>query len=90
MNRKKFFTFLLLLTGVVLSTGIGQGIFAQTRDGNEPALATPGEKRSGTSPQQKYKLSKRNLMMIEQAESARMRAEKILGAPQGNTETPKK
>jgi len=90
MNMKKILFFMLFLTVVALSTGIDQGIFAQTRNSDGSSLQTPGGIKSGTPPPHNFRLSKRNLMMIEQAESARLRAEKILAAPQGNAEMPKK
>ena len=90
MNRKKIIIFMLLLTIVALSTGIDQAIFAQTGNSGGSSLQTPGEIKSGKPPQKNFQLSKRNLMMIEQAESARLRAEKIMAGPQGNAEMPKK
>jgi hypothetical protein len=89
-KMKKNLIFMLFLAGFVLSTGVDQGLFAQTRNSDSSPLQTPGDIKSGTPPQKKFQLSKRNLMMIEQAESARLRAEKILAAPQGNAEMPKK
>jgi hypothetical protein len=90
MMMKKNLFFTLLLAVVALSTGIDQGVFAQTGNSDGSALQTQGEIKSGTAPQKKSKLSKRNLMMIEQAESARMRTEKILVAPKDNAEMPMK
>ena len=90
MNKKEIIIFMLLLTGVAISTGIGQDIFAQTPNSDGSTLKTQGEIKSGAPSQKKFGLSKRNLMMIEQAESARMRAEKIMASPQDKAEMPKK
>jgi hypothetical protein len=90
MKMKKILFFTLLLTVAALSIGIDQGVFAQTGNSDGSALQTQGEIKSGTPSQKEFGLSKRNLMMIEQAESARMRAEKILAAPKDNAEMPKK
>ncbi len=90
MNTRNFSIFILLGTAVALSLVIDQGIYAQTRNSDGSALQTQGEIKSGTPSQKKFGLSKRNLMMIEQAESARMRAEKIMAGPQGNADMPKK
>jgi hypothetical protein len=90
MKMKKILFFTLVLTVVALSMGIDQGVFAQTGNSDGSAPQTQGEIKSGTPSQKEFGLSKRNLMMIEQAESARLRAEKIMAGPQGNAETPKK
>ena len=90
MITRKFSIFILLVTAVALSLVIDQGIYAQTRNSDGTASQTQGEIKGGTPSQKKFGLSKRNLMMIEQAESARMRAEKIMAGPQGNAEMPKK
>jgi hypothetical protein len=90
MDSKIFLIFVFLLTVVVWSFGFDRDLYAQTGIGNGPASSTPEKKRSEPPAQKNSKLSKRNLMMLEQAESARLRAEKIMAGPQGNAETPKK
>jgi hypothetical protein len=89
-KMKKNLILVLFLAGFVLFAGVDQGLFAQTQSSDGSTLQTSGKIKSGAPPEKKFQLSKRNLMMIEQAESARMRAEKILAAPQGSAEMPKK
>jgi hypothetical protein len=80
---------LLLLTTVVLPCGVGRDLFAQTNSPNNPPPSNPGEIKPGPITNKNSRAYKRMQMMIEQAEWARIRAEKIRADTEKNAETPK-
>jgi hypothetical protein len=90
MHMKKFLISMLLVTVIALPSGIDQAIFAQTLNSDGSSGQTSAGIKNTTPAKNNSRFSKRNQMMIEQAESARLRAEKIKAGSQGNTERPTK
>jgi len=79
MKRLKLFIFISLALAVAaVSLGIDRGICTQKQKGNGSALQTEGKMSNVTPSQKNITLSKRNQMMLEQAEWAKIRRENIL------------
>jgi hypothetical protein len=80
---------LILLTIVVMPCGFGRDLSAQTTPTDNPPPSNPGEIKPGPITNKNSRAYKRMQMMIEQAEWARIRAEKIRADTEKNAETPK-
>jgi hypothetical protein len=81
--------FVFLLTMVFLPYGFDGDLCAQTNSPNNQPPSNSGDTKTGPITNRNSRAYKRMQMMIEQAEWARIRAEKIRADTEKNAETPK-